>query len=179
MLGDNEARTMDVRVVAATNRSLSARIAEGRFREDLYYRLDVLPVYLPPLREHGDDLLLLTRHFLEKHTSERDGPRPDFSDQALAALRKYRWPGNVRELENLIRRLLVMGDSAIINVTDFPEELRFAAPRSVDIRRTLADVEHEHIHRVLRSTNGNRTRAAKVLGIHRETLRRKLARPRD
>ncbi len=144
------------------------------FREDLFFRVNVITIDLPPLRERGEDLLLLIHHFTARFAEELGKSVPQFSDQALQVLRNYHWPGNVRELENVIQRLIVMTDGGLIEVPDLPSLMRFSALREVGFHRTLAEVEEEYIRNVLASVNGNKTRAAKVLGIDRKTLREKL-----
>ncbi|HOC45456.1 MAG TPA: helix-turn-helix domain-containing protein, partial [Syntrophorhabdaceae bacterium] len=147
---------------------------KGLFREDLFYRIHVIAIELPPLRERGNDILLLANHFMKKFTEELGRSAPSFSDRALKALRDYHWPGNVRELENLIQRLAVMTDQACIGVPDLPELMRFSIPWQMTCNRTLAEVEAEYIRSVLISVNNNKTKAAQILGIDRKTLRDKL-----
>ena len=144
------------------------------FREDLYFRLNVLAVDLPPLRERGDDVLILIRHFAALFAAELGKPIPQFSDQALQVLRDYRWPGNVRELENVVQRLMVMTEGDLVDVPDLPSLMRFSALGRGGFDRTLAEVEAEYIRNVLASVDGNRTRAAEILGIDRKTLRERL-----
>jgi two-component system response regulator HydG len=179
MVGARRTHEIDVRIIAATNRDLLALVRQGGFREDLYYRLNVIGIAVPPLRERGDDVLLLTRHFAEAHAAELGRPAPQFTDAALAALRAHAWPGNVRELENTIQRLIVMVDRPVIDVSDLPAILRFAADARGDDRRSLAEVEREHIQNVLQSVRGNKTQAARILGIDRKTLREKLRPPEN
>jgi DNA-binding NtrC family response regulator len=174
MVGSSRSRQVDVRVVAATNKDLRSLVKSGVFREDLYYRLNVLTIGMPPLRDRGDDVLLLTAHFAAKFAEELKRPTPSFSNDALDALRSHHWPGNVRELENLIQRLMVMVDHDVIEVPDLPTAMRFSLRRGGDVNRTLAEVESEHIRGVLASVGDNKTRAAKILGIDRKTLREKL-----
>lgn len=174
MVGSARPRKVDIRVLAATNKDLSELVSKGLFREDLYFRLNVIPVAVPPLRERGDDILLLADHFAEKFASELGRPRPQFADEALKVLRNYRWPGNVRELENVVQRLVVMTESTTIDVADLPSLMRFSALRGAGFDRTLAEVEVEYITNVLASVEGNRTKAADILGIDRKTLREKL-----
>lgn len=175
MLGSARAHPVDIRVVAATNRELLPLLEKGTFREDLYFRLNVVPIEIPPLRERGDDVLLLIRHFADLFAAEYGKPVPRFSDAAIEVLQRYRWPGNVRELENVIHRLVVMADDVLIDVPDLPSLMRFSAlGKTSGFNRTLADVEAEYIRNVLASVNGNRTRAAEILGIDRKTLRDKI-----
>jgi len=174
MVGSTRPRQVDVRVVAATNKDLRALVKREVFREDLFFRLNVIHVVMPPLRERDDDVLVLARHFAAQYARELGRPVPDFADETLHVLRGYHWPGNVRELQNLMQRLIVMADSELIEVPDLPMMMRFSAGRKVGVNRTLAEVEAEHIRNVLVSAGGNKTRAAKILGIDRKTLREKL-----
>jgi len=134
----------------------------------------VIPIDLPPLRERGEDVLLLICHFAGLFTAEFGKPAPRFSDAAIQVLRRYRWPGNVRELENVILRLVVMAGDNLVDVPDLPSLMRFSALGKGGFDRTLADVEAEYVRNVLASVSGNRTRAAEILGIDRKTLRDKL-----
>ena len=173
MVGDSRGRKVDVRIVAATNKNLPSLIQSRVFREELYYRINVVAIDVPPLRARGGDIPLLVRHFAEKFASELRKPVPRFSERAMAALQDYAWPGNARELENAIQRIIVMNDDEVIEVPDLPSSARFSARRSTVVNRTLAEVEAEHIRNVLASTGGNKTRAAQILGIDRKTLRKK------
>jgi len=134
---------------------------------------------MPPLRERGNDILILARHFAANFAAELGKPVPRFSDKALQSLRNYDWPGNVRELENVIQRLVVMTDGDLIDVPDLPGLMRFSALRKTGFTRTLAEVEAEYISNVLESVDGNKTRAADILGIDRKTLRQKLKNIKD
>lgn len=175
-VGSSRSHTVDTRIIAATNKDIQSLVAEGTFREDLYYRLHVVDIPLPPLVERGDDIIVLINHFLEKFAAALRRPAPAFSDEALSALRRYAWPGNVRELENFIHRLLVITDGPVVDVGELPEPMRFSLPKGDRADRTLAEVEREHIENVLALTQNNKTRAAKILGIDRKTLREKLKR---
>ena len=174
MVGSTRPRKVDVRILASTNKDLTGLVKKGLFREDLFFRINVITIDLPPLRERGEDILLLIHHFTARFAEELGKSVPQFSDQALQVLRNYHWPGNVRELENVIQRLIVMTDGGLIEVPDLPSLMRFSALRDVGFHRTLAEVEEEYIRNVLASVNGNKTRASKVLGIDRKTLREKL-----
>ncbi len=176
MVGSNRTRKVDVRILAATNKDLQGLVKKGLFREDLFYRLHVITIIIPPLRERGDDILLLAHHFLTQFAAESGKAAPRFSDEALQSLRSYNWPGNVRELENVIQRLVVMTDGDLIEVPDLPSLIRFSALRNTGFTRTLSEVENEYISNVLASVDGNKTRAAEILGIDRKTLREKLKR---
>ncbi len=174
MVGANRTRKVDVRIIAATNKDLVQLVKTGHFREDLFFRLHVITIELPPLRDRGDDILLLVDYFSEKFSKEAGRKNPRFSNKSLDVLKNYRWPGNVRELENVIQRLIVMNEGDIIDVPDLPSLMRFSALRETGLDRTLAEVETEYIRNVLASIEGNKTRAAAILGIDRKTLREKL-----
>ena len=179
MVGARREQVVDGRVVAATNKDLLDLVKKGSFREDLFYRLHVITIDMPPLRERGDDILLFVRHFSGTFARELDKPVPRFSDDALEVLMAYHWPGNVRELENVVRRLVLMTDDEVIDTPDLPSLMRFSAFGGTSLNRTLAEVEAEYIRNVLSSVNGNKTQAAKILGLDRKTLREKLRRTED
>jgi two-component system, NtrC family, response regulator HydG len=174
MVGSSRPRIVDVRVVAATNKDLRLLVKNGVFREDLFFRLNVINIAMPPLRERENDVLLLTAHFARKFGEELGRPAPQFTDDALRVLAGYGWPGNVRELENVIQRTVVMTDGGVIDVRDLPSFMRFSVGRDSGLNRTLAEVEAEHIRNVLASVGGNKTQTADILGIDRKTLREKL-----
>ncbi len=174
MVGATRPQKVDMRIVAATNKDLADLVRRNLFREDLFFRLNVIPIRVPPLRERGNDILLLIHHFAARFAADAEKPVPRISDGALSALRGYHWPGNVRELQNVIQRLVVMGEGDTLDVTDLPELMRFSALRGSGLHRTLSEVEAEHIRLVLQSVDGNKTRAAGILGIDRKTLREKL-----
>jgi two-component system response regulator HydG len=177
-LGAAEPVRVDVRVVAATHRNLEAMIAEGRFREDLYYRLNVIAIRIPPLRERSEDIVPLVAHFLEKHGRRLGRTGCTLSPEALDVMQRRAWPGNVRELENLIERFLVLGRGNTLRPEDIPVERRepsrppVASPAGAV--RTLADVEREQILAALEAASGNKSVAARMLGLDRKTLYRKL-----
>lgn len=175
MVGADRARRIDVRVITATNKDLAALVARGTFREDLFYRLHVVTIDLPPLRERGDDVLQLARHFLARFSQQAGRPTPTMTERAAEAFRAYSWPGNVRELQNLLQRLIILTDGNELDVTVLPTAMRFSVPREPRaLNRTLAEIEREHIEAVLASVGGNKTRAAEILGINRKSLREKL-----
>jgi DNA-binding NtrC family response regulator len=165
---------VDFRLIAASNRNLEDAVKRSLFREDLYYRLNVIAIDLPPLRDRGDDLLLLINHYSAQYAAEADRKVPRFTDEALRLLRTYHWPGNVRELENVIQRLVFMTDGDIIDAPDLPSLMRCTDLGRSGFSRTLAEVEVEYICNVLASVGGNKTLAASMLGIDRKTLREKL-----
>lgn len=175
MVGASRSAKVDVRIIVATNKDLASMVREGAFRDDLYFRINVIPVHLPPLRDRGSDVVLLARHFASKFSREFERPVPVFSDRVLQIFREYSWPGNVRELENIVQRLVVMTASAEIDAPDLPSLMRFsAANTSVDLTRTLAEAETDYINEVLLSVEGNKTKASRILSIDRKTLRTKL-----
>jgi two-component system, NtrC family, response regulator HydG len=174
LIGSTRKRNIDVRVLASTNKDLPRLVEKGLFREDLYYRLNVVTIELPPLRSRGDDIVLLVNHFRQKYAQELGREPPQFTDEALNVLKNgYAWPGNVRELENIVHRLMVMSDTDRIDVFDLPAPMRFSIGRQTDLTRTLAQVEAEYIESVLASVGGNQTKAAAILGVDRKTLRQK------
>ncbi len=172
-VGGTQSIAVDFRCVAATNRDLTAMVKEGTFRPDLYYRLNVFTINLPPLRERREDIPLLVEHFLGKHAAAMNKPVPQVSAAAMDLLLTYPWPGNVRELENAVERALVIGRGEEIQPGDFPFQMQPAEPSS---GRTLEDVERGHIERVLEETGWNLSRASRILDIDRTTLYHKLRR---
>ena len=173
-LGGNQEITSDFRLVCATNRDLEALIAEGSFREDLYYRINVFVIDLPPLRDRPEDIPALTHHFVEKYAHAMGRPIKGVSPEVEAMLVSYSWPGNVRELENAVERAMVVGREPSLQPDDLPLQLirTEGEPEGV----TLAALERRHIERILREEEGNITRTAAVLGIDRGTLYNKLRR---
>ena len=166
---------VDVRVIAATNRSLEERVQEGKFREDLLYRLSVITIQLPPLRERREDIPALISHFLKKHLPDEKS-RPAVSHEVIDALIKYSWPGNVRELENTIERLCQFSRGGIITIDDLPPKMttkeRFHHRQFFDDMPVLDELERRYLIHVLEFTKYNRTQAADILGINRRTLYR-------
>ena len=173
-VGGEETVAIDVRLVAATNRDLHDAMRRGAFRSDLFYRLNVIPVHVPPLREHAEDVPLLAQHFLERCASRLARKVEGFEPEALDALSRYPWPGNIRELENLVERLVVLSRSERIGLEDLPPTLRVAT--ATQVPGTLQDLEKRRIQEVLRETRGNKKLAASRLGIHRSTLYAKMRR---
>ncbi len=178
-VGENRTRHVDVRVLAATLRDLPGEVAAGRFRQDLYYRLRVIEIRIPPLRERRDDVLPIARMVLAETAVRLKLPVSGFTPGAADQLLRWGWPGNVRELQNVVERALVLARGPRIEVEDLPDEVRQSsvatgAPGMAPQARTLADVEREHILSVLDSVDGNRTKAAATLGIGSATLFRKL-----
>ena len=175
MIGSKTPRKVNVRVIAATNKDLPLLVKQGGFRDDLYFRLNVLPIDIPSLREHADDIIPLALHFLEKYSAENSLKPPTLGEDAMASFMSYAWPGNVRELENLIYRLVILCEGQKIEVSDLPDYMKFTLNRSSDLSRSLKQVEEEHIKAVLASVQGNKSLAAKILGIDRKTLYNKLS----
>ncbi|MGE5787346.1 MAG: helix-turn-helix domain-containing protein, partial [Myxococcales bacterium] len=175
-VGENKTRKFDVRVLAATNRDLPAEIHAARFRQDLYYRLRVVELRIPPLRERQSDVLALARTFLERATQRMRRRVTSFTPAAANQLVRYAWPGNVRELENAMERAVALAKGSRIDVDDLPEEVGLALPSAYapgEIRR-LEDVERDYILAVVRTNQGNKAAAAEQLGIGIATLYRKL-----
>jgi DNA-binding NtrC family response regulator len=175
-VGGTTALPVDVRVIASTNRDLEADVAEKRFRADLFYRLNVVALRIPPLRERGEDVVVLARHFVSLHAARLGRPMPEISDEALARMREYPWPGNVRELENALARAVAMMQRGVLLPGDLPPLVRGeteARPPSIDHDwPTLTMLERRYVERVLERTGGNKTAAANILGVDRRTLQR-------
>ena len=175
-VGENRNRSVNVRVLAATNRDLQAEINAARFRQDLFYRLRVVEIRVPPLRERRDDIVPLARTFLAAAMRQTGRKITGFTPEAAHRLLRYHWPGNVRELENAIERAVVLADGDRIEAADLPAEVGLATPEAhgADDVRTLAEVERDYIKSVLQVVGGNRAKAADALGIGTATLYRKL-----
>jgi DNA-binding NtrC family response regulator len=173
-LGGSQEVSSDFRLVCATNRNLEKLVEDGSFREDLYYRINVFSIHVPPLRERRQDIMRLARHFVEKYARAMGKPVRDIAPDAQAVLLSYRWPGNVRELENAIERAMVIGKGDVILPDDLPLAVETEGAEPPD--KSLAAAEKEHIERVLAEMDGNVTQAAKVLGIDRGTLYNKMKR---
>jgi DNA-binding NtrC family response regulator len=174
MVGSKKSQKVNVKIVAATNVDLMQLVKKDLFREDLFYRLNIITIDLPPLRERDNDVLLLLDAFLEKYVRELGKGAMRFSPRALKTLTEYAWPGNVRELQNLVQRLVIMADESTIDIADLPGNFRFSASRMKGLNRTLDEVEREYIIDVLAANKNNISHAAKVLGIDRKTLREKI-----
>ena len=181
-VGGTKTMKMDVRLIAATNRDLQKEMEESRFREDLYYRLNVIPIFVPPLRERKEDIPLLVEYFINLHREESGHEVKDVSSEALETLIRYEWPGNVRELANAIERAMVMGSGSKIRVEHLPHQLQMISKGDEDNGEdeaknwpSLNQMEKSHILRTLERVNWNRAKAAELLDIHRNTLRRKIS----
>ncbi len=179
-VGSDESRAVDVRLIAATHQDLEVRVGDGRFRQDLFYRLNVVPLVVPPLRQRLDDVPMLVAHFLGAARARNTHSRVErISDEVVHVLSRYPWPGNVRELENLIERLVVVGTATEVGVTDLAalapgitgNQERFSLPR--DKLATLRELEEEYITWMIERCAGNKTRAAELLGIDPSTLHRR------
>ncbi|MBI2506109.1 MAG: sigma-54-dependent Fis family transcriptional regulator [Candidatus Latescibacteria bacterium] len=181
-VGESLTRRADIRVIAATKADLRERVAQGRFRDDLFYRLNVVPIHLPPLREHREDLPLLIAHFIEYFARQPGSEaRLDLTPDALSFLLDYPWPGNVRELKNLVERLLVIRRGGIVRAEDLPGEIRFpklgelSVPAGATFDQVIASVERRLIQDALERAKGNKTKAAEFLGMTSSTFRYKLS----
>ncbi len=180
-VGATEAEPIDTRILAATNRDLEEEIKRGNFRRDLFYRLNVIAIHLPPLRQRRDDISLLAESFLAQASVQRNEPLKRLSDEALELLADYAWPGNVRELENALERAVILCPGQVIGITSLPDRLSERRAEPLVSERpaqnpTLEAIERAYILWVLQSEQGNKTRAAETLGIDPSTLHRKLAR---
>jgi transcriptional regulator with PAS, ATPase and Fis domain len=178
-VGSNIPIKVDIRVIAATNVDLDNEVKKGNFREDLYYRLKVVPVKLPPLRERKEDIPLLVRHFLERHCRKCNKTIPGIKPDAMAALCDYSWPGNVRELENFIELLVVLAkDGKEISYEDLPvfpvDTKGQSVKENTNFREACKSFERHYIVGVLNKTNWNRLEAAKKMKVHRNTLLMKM-----
>ncbi len=169
---------VDVRIIATSNRDLKKRIKDGQFREDLFYRLNVVPIHIAPLRERKEDIPSLAEHFLKKYNRENNCHIQGISPKVFESFMEYRWPGNVRELENYIERAVVTAKSRTLTPRDFPKELSFGRidmpTEEIKVGSTVHDAERKLILRTLKAQNGNRTKTAEILGISTRTLRNKL-----
>ncbi|MCP4548982.1 MAG: sigma-54-dependent Fis family transcriptional regulator [bacterium] len=181
-VGATETIKVDVRVLAATNRNLEEEVARGTFRADLYYRLNVIPLVVPPLRERRDDIPLLIKHFMEKMSSKRGLENKVISSQAISVLSEYDWPGNVRELENVLERTVILEEKDHVDVSSLPEiVLNRSRQNSQSLfegtpRATLEDLEKEYLLKVLDSVDWQKKKASIILGINASTLYRKIQR---
>jgi transcriptional regulator with PAS, ATPase and Fis domain len=173
-LGSARGKKVDVRVIAATNRDLQKMVDQGKFREDLWYRLNVVRILLPPLVERRGDVPLLAHYFLNKY-NDRYAQKTKLTESGLQVLENYSWPGNVRQLQHMVERLTILAPHNRIDDASVREAIELTEPRD-SASDTLADTEADQIRRVLSATGGNKSRAAKILGIERKTLYRKLER---
>ncbi|WP_367768382.1 sigma-54 dependent transcriptional regulator [Flavobacterium sp. WC2421] len=173
MIGSQKAQKVELRIITATNNDLYEMSNNGSFREDLYYRLNVVNIETPPLRLRKDDIKLLLTTFLTKYGNEYNKPNITISDKVIKVLLRHSWPGNVRELENVVQRMIIMSNEQI-EVSDVPEYLKYPMPFEKEELKSLKDIEKAHILKVLLAVDNNKTRAAEILQIDRKTLRQKL-----
>ncbi len=177
-VGGNDVIKVDVRLIASTNQDLAEAVREGNFREDFYYRLNVIPLSLPPLKDRPEDIPLLARHFLAGFAAEAGREVTGISTEAMRVLMHYAWPGNIRELENVIERAVTLGAEGELGVGDLPpsflEDAGPAETEALPVVSTIQEVEKAHISRVLKFTGGQISKAARILGIDRRTLYRKI-----
>lgn len=177
-VGDTRQEKVDIRIVAATNRNLEEMIAEGSFREDLYYRLNVVNLWLPPLRERGDDAFIIAKALLSKYADELSSSVKGFSPSALAAIKKYSWPGNIRQLENRIKKALVLCDKSLLGPADMDLEEGASEP-ILPLERAKEEFQRNYVLAALERNNGNRTQTARDLGVDPRTIFRYLERGKD
>lgn len=175
-VGGEKTMPMRARIIAATNRDLTEEVKTGKFREDLYYRLNVVSIHVPPLRERKDDIPLIVKHLLQRINTEMHKNVYKVSDDTMSKILAYDWPGNVRELENVLTRGVVLAKTDVLDANVIPTNDQPQRKESIPLnwRRTLEEVENEHILRVLEAVGGNRTEAARILGISKPTLYAKL-----
>jgi transcriptional regulator with GAF, ATPase, and Fis domain len=177
-VGDSKPEKCDIRILAATNRNLDEMIKTGEFREDLYYRLNVVNIWLPPLRERGDDIYIIAKALLSKYAEEMNSPVQGFSPSALSAIRKYEWPGNVRQLENRLKKALVLCDRNLLSAEDL--DLGGDAQKTiVPLEKAKEDFQRRYVLEVLERNNGNRTQTARDLGVDPRTIFRYLEKEHD
>ncbi|TLN00606.1 sigma-54-dependent Fis family transcriptional regulator, partial [bacterium] len=180
-VGSTKTVPLDVRVISATNLNLEEEVRKGTFREDLYYRLNVIPVHLPPLRERSADILPLVKHFIERNCSEMKRAPMSITNEAMQYLENYPWPGNVRELENMVERIVALTDGTRITANDIPSSVRNHAltkvtEQGVDLVRTVNELERKMICEALVLAHGVKAKAAAMLNLNRTTLVEKMRR---
>ncbi len=184
-VGGNNTIEVDVRIISATNQDLNREIKEKRFREDLYYRLNVIPIMLPSLRERRDDIPLLAKHFLQAIAEKKSRAIDDITDEAMEALKNYDWPGNIRELENIIERIIILkAKDGPIEISDLPEKIRTAPAKGqalmdlptdgVELTKILEEMERDYILKAIEQSGGVKSKAAELLGLNRTTLIEKM-----
>jgi transcriptional regulator with PAS, ATPase and Fis domain len=178
-IGSNKPIKVDIRVISATNTNLEDAVMRGKFRQDLYFRLNVIPISIPPLRERKEDIPLLAKHFLNKFNTAFNKKIPGFTEKALDAFTKYHWPGNIRELENLIERIVVLSSgNEMMDLKDIPleilmdsgQDIQELEPRKVGLIKIREAIEKRIILNILEATQWNQTETAKILKVNRNTL---------
>jgi transcriptional regulator with PAS, ATPase and Fis domain len=179
-LGESRPASVDIRVIATTNVSLLEMVGQGRFRADLYYRLNVIPISLPPLRQRREDIPLLAHHFADKFSAQAGKQTPEFYTEFMNGLVRHEWPGNIRELSNFIQRVITLSDSNVIDASWLSPEFLHACPSpgptvvKVIPGNSLREVERSLLERTLEATDGNRTHAAEMLGVSLRTIRNRI-----
>ena len=179
-LGANQSEKVDARVVSASNQDLAELVRAGRFRQDLYYRLNVIRIVLPPLRQRRDDIPLLVNHFIQKFADNSKRKVEGVDGNVLGTLKAYDWPGNIRELEHAIEHAVLLGKDEVIGLADLPPQIVARGDGALTVEQaiakqwTLHELEREYIGRTLETTQGNKTEVARILGVDRTTLYRKL-----
>lgn len=173
-VGDSKPTKIDVRVVAATNRDLQKETENNTFRSDLYYRLAVLPISLPSLRERSKDIEPLASHFLKQFSEKVGKAVPKMSAEFIEKLKSYKWKGNIRELKNIMERIAILSTNITLTIDDLPYEIRNCDQQTNNSSFSIAEIEKQHILKVLDRTKGNKTEAAKLMGMGLTTLYRKL-----
>jgi DNA-binding NtrC family response regulator len=179
-LGANHSEKVDTRVISASNQDLAELVRAGKFRQDLYYRLNVIRIALPPLRQRRDDIPLLVNHFIQKFSESTTRKVEGMDPDAMTVLKTYEWPGNIRELEHAVQHAVLLGKNAVISAADLPGHLvargdgRVTVGQALARQLTLHELEREYIDQILEATRGNKTEAARILGVDRTTLYRKL-----
>jgi transcriptional regulator with GAF, ATPase, and Fis domain len=184
-VGGSRTVEVDVRILAATNKDLERAVTESEFREDLFYRLNVIPIHVPPLRERTGDISLLIQHFLKQHCVKKNIPQKQMSAAAIESLEQYDWPGNVRELENVIERLVILTDTDEIQLLDLPKRMQVVVQQpearhielgqdGINLKETLDSLENRLIVDALQRAGGVKNKAAKLLGLNRTTLIEKM-----
>ena len=176
-MGSNRTQKTNARIIAATNQNLEKLIEEGKFREDLFFRLNVVPIFIPPLKERKEDIPSLLDHFVNKHTPKGQAT-PQFSEETLEKLKTYHWPGNIRELENVVQRLLILSAGSTINATDLPENItlpnRTENDETLDFEKFKIESEKSFIEKALAANDGKINRTVANANIPKNTLLRKI-----
>ncbi|MCK5541533.1 MAG: sigma-54-dependent Fis family transcriptional regulator [Desulfobacula sp.] len=173
-VGETQEIKIDARIIAATNKDLADLVDKSLFRQDLFFRLNVINIDIPPLRNRGNDIILLAKHFALKYGKELGKKEPTFTDKAISSLKNYSWPGNVRELENLIHRGMVMNDKDHIDTVNFPDTMKFNIPYDKRLNLSLEEMSKKYVRDVVEMTGGNKAKALEILKIDRKTLLKKL-----